>query len=152
MKILLPIDGSTCSNRTLEWAVQTFNPQNTEYHLLFVIPVLPDLNTVEFDIVEATALLRKARNYLERQHCTVASSDYALGDTVDQICRYADDINADQIVLGSHGRTGLTKLFMGSTSTQVLERSRKPVTIHHPASASDKTREASQNQEKALSS
>jgi nucleotide-binding universal stress UspA family protein len=147
MKILLPIDGSICSNQTLEWAVQTFSPQNTQYHLLFVIPVLPDLNTVEFDIVEATALLRKARNYLERQHCTVASSDYALGDTVDQICRYAEDINADQIVLGSHGRTGLTKLLMGSTSTQVLEHSRRPVTIHHPIPTSEPSRDVSQSQE-----
>ncbi len=147
MKILLPIDGSDCSNRTLEWASQTFDPQNTQYHLLFVIPVLPDLNTVEFDIVEATAMLRKAGNYLERQHCTVGSSDYALGDTVDQICRYADDINADQIVLGSHGRTGLAKLIMGSTSTQVLERSRRPVTIHHPVPISGSAKAVSQTEE-----
>lgn len=151
MKLLLPIDGSDCSNQTLAWAAQTFAPQSTEYHLLFVIPVLPDLNTVEFDIVEATALLRKARNFLERQHCTVASTDYALGDTVDQICRYADDIHADQILLGSHGRTGLAKLIMGSTSTQVLERSSKPVIIHHPVPAAQVQQQVAQTEE-ALSS
>lgn len=130
MKILLPIDGSDCANHTLEWAAITFDKQNAQYFLLFVIPVLPDLNTVEFDIVEANAMLRKARNLLENKGCMVVSADYALGDTVDQICRYADEIEADQIVIGSHGRTGLAKLIMGSTSIRVLEHSHRPVTLH----------------------
>lgn len=130
MKILLPIDGSDCANHTLEWAAATFDKQNAQYFLLFVIPVLPDLNTVEFDIVEANAMLRKSRNLLESEGCMVVSADYALGDTVEQICRYADDIDADQIVIGSHGRTGLAKLIMGSTSIRVLEHSHRPVTLH----------------------
>jgi nucleotide-binding universal stress UspA family protein len=137
MKILLPIDGSDCANHTLEWTATTFDKQNAQYYLLFVIPVLPDLNTVEFDIVEANAMLRKARNLLESKGCMVVSADYSLGDIVDQICRYADEIDADQIVIGSHGRTGLAKLIMGSTSIRVLEHSHRPVTLHrnieHPA-------------------
>lgn len=130
MKILLPIDGSDCSNHTLEWAAAMFDKQNTEYFLMFVIPVLPDLNTVEFDIVEANAMLRKSRNLLESRGCMVTRADYFLGDVVDQICRYADEIEVDQIVIGSHGRTGLARLIMGSTSIRVLEHSHRPVTLH----------------------
>jgi nucleotide-binding universal stress UspA family protein len=130
MKILLPIDGSDCANHTLEWVAKTFDKQNTEYYLLFVIPVLPDLNTVEFDIVEANAMLRKARNLLEGKGCMVVSTDYSLGEVVDQICGYADEIDADQIVIGSHGRTGWSKLLMGSTSIRLLEQSHRPVTLH----------------------
>ncbi|WP_373531740.1 universal stress protein [Vampirovibrio sp.] len=130
MKILLPIDGSDCANHTLSWVADTFDRQNTQYYLLFVIPVLPDLNTVEFDIVEANAMLRKARNLLEGKGCMVVSTDYALGDIVEQICSYADEIEADQIVIGSHGRTGFSKLLMGSTSIRVLEHSHRPVTLH----------------------
>jgi nucleotide-binding universal stress UspA family protein len=130
MKVLLPIDGSDCSNQTILWASETFNKVDTRYYLLFVIPVLPDLNTVEFDIVEASAILRRAKTALERAGCIVERAEYVLGDTVDQICRYADSIDADQIVIGSHGRTGLAKLLMGSTSIKVLEHSHRPVTVH----------------------
>lgn len=130
MRVLLPIDGSDCSNQTLHWAANTFNKAQARYFLLFVIPVLPDLNTVEYDIVEASAMLRKGKNILESQGCLVERAEYVLGDTVDQICRYADEIDSDQIVMGSHGRTGLNKLLMGSTSIKVLEHGSRPVTIH----------------------
>ena len=130
MKVLLPIDGSDCSNQTILWSAETFTKEDTQYYLLFVIPVLPDLNTVEFDIVEASAMLRRAKSLLEHTGCRVERAEYVLGDTVDQICRYADNIDADQIVIGSHGRTGLAKLLMGSTSIKVLEHSHRPVTVH----------------------
>lgn len=145
MKILLPIDGSDCANHTLEWAASTFDKQNTQYFLLFVIPVLADLNTVEFDIVEANAMLRKSRNLLEGKGCMVISADYSLGDTVDQITRYADEIEADQIVIGSHGRTGFAKLIMGSTSIRVLEHSHRPVTVHRNIERLSEARGASAN-------
>jgi nucleotide-binding universal stress UspA family protein len=135
MKVLLPIDGSDCSNQTIQWAAETFGKADTHYYLLLVIPVLPDLNTVEFDIVEASAMLRRAKNQLEAAGCLVDRAEYVLGDTVDQICRYADVIDADQVVLGSHGRSGLAKLLMGSTSIRVLEHSHRPVTVHRNVEA-----------------
>jgi nucleotide-binding universal stress UspA family protein len=130
MKILMPIDGSDCATKTLHWAAKTFNPETAEYYLLFVIPVLPDLNTVEYDIMDASAILKRAKAELEDKGCKVISAEYVLGDAVDQICRYAEEIDADQLILGSHGRTGLAKLMMGSTSIRVLEHCRRPVTIH----------------------
>lgn len=130
MKVLLPIDGSDCSNQTIQWAAETFNKADTRYYLLFVIPVLPDLNTVEFDIIEASSMLRRAKTTLEAAGCIVERAEYVLGETVDQICRYADTMDADQIVLGSHGRSGLSKLLMGSTSIKILEHSHRPVTVH----------------------
>lgn len=130
MRILLPIDGSDCSKQAVDWAAETFDKLTTHYYLFFVIPVLPDLNTVEYDIVDAMAMLKRNRHHLEKLGCIVDRAEYALGDTVDQICRYADEIAADQIVIGSHGRTGLAKLLMGSTSIKVLEHSERPVTVH----------------------
>jgi nucleotide-binding universal stress UspA family protein len=145
MKILLPVDGSDCAHETLQWAAETFNKAETHYYLLFVIAVLPDLNTVEYDIVDATAMLRKAKNQLELLGCIVERAEYALGDTVDQICRYADEIDADQIVLGSHGRTGLARLLMGSTSVKVLEHSHCPVTVHRNVNKTEAPQLISEN-------
>jgi nucleotide-binding universal stress UspA family protein len=134
MKILLPVDGSDCAESTLAWASETFDKRNTEYYLLFVIPVLPDLNTVEYDIIEAKSMLQRLKESMEEKGCCVARAEYVLGDVVDQVCRYANEIGADQIVLGSHGRSGLAKLLLGSVSIRVLEHCSCPLTIHREGS------------------
>jgi nucleotide-binding universal stress UspA family protein len=130
MKILLPIDGSDCSNETLTWAAETFDKRDTVYHLLFVIPVQLEQTAVDFDVVEATAMLRRSKLLMETKGCYIERAEYVLGDVVTQICEYADNMGVDQIILGSHGRTGLSKLLMGSTSIKVMEKSHCPVTVH----------------------
>ncbi len=131
MKILLPVDGSECSLKTLEWAARTFNPKQTEYYLLKVISITPDMIQVEYDVTDATKALNIAKHQLEEAGCKVAQIAYIFGDIVDRISDYADEIGADQIVIGSHGRTGLNKLLMGSVSIALMERcSRYPVTVY----------------------
>jgi nucleotide-binding universal stress UspA family protein len=49
------------------------------------------------------------------------------GDPATQILRVAMEIGCDLIVLGSHGRTGLGRLLMGSVAEQVLRRASCPV-------------------------
>jgi nucleotide-binding universal stress UspA family protein len=132
MKLLLPVDGSECSIKTLEWATKVFNTKTTEYYLLSAIPVLPDLNTVEYQIVDTLALLKKARFELELKGCKVIKAEYILGDPVNQICQYADEMAIDHVVIGSHVRTGLSKLLMGSTSEAVLEHCKCPVVVYRP--------------------
>lgn len=47
--------------------------------------------------------------------------------TSDEILRVADEIGCDLIVLGTHGRTGLAHLLMGSVAEQVVRRAKCPV-------------------------
>lgn len=129
-KILLPIDGSDCSQKTVRWAAETFDPRKTDYYLLRVVPVLPDLNTMEYDIVDASHVLNQIRKDLEALGCRVAQAEYVLGDVVERICDYAEAKEVDQVVLGSHGRTGLSRFLLGSISAKVLETCQRPVTIH----------------------
>jgi nucleotide-binding universal stress UspA family protein len=56
-----------------------------------------------------------------------------VGDPAMEILRVAREINADMIVIGTHGRTGLGRLLMGSVAEQVVRRSECPVlTVSHP--------------------
>lgn len=56
----------------------------------------------------------------------------------DEILRVADEIRCDLIVLGTHGRTGLSRLLMGSAAEQVLRRAKCPVlTVRHLAPAGE---------------
>jgi nucleotide-binding universal stress UspA family protein len=62
-----------------------------------------------------------------------------LGDPVTEILRVAGELPADLIVLGTHGRTGLGRLLMGSVAEQVVRRATCPVlTVSHPRAADGK--------------
>ncbi len=130
MKILLPTDGSDCARQTLQWAAETFDKQATEYYLLHVIRVFPENYSVEFDIADTTRMLNELKQEMEARGCRVVKAEYVLGEPLTSICAYADDMQVDQVVIGSHGRTGLKKMLLGSTSEALLEHCKRPVLIH----------------------
>lgn len=49
------------------------------------------------------------------------------GDAAEEIVAFADEVDAALIVLGTHGRTGLDRVFNGSIAETVLRKSRCPV-------------------------
>ncbi len=51
----------------------------------------------------------------------------ARGDAAEEILRAATDLDADLIVMGTHGRTGLGRLFLGSVTEYVMPRAECPV-------------------------
>jgi len=51
----------------------------------------------------------------------------AEGDAVEETLRVAQEANADLIVMGTHGWTGLGRLLMGSVAEQVVRRASCPV-------------------------
>jgi nucleotide-binding universal stress UspA family protein len=51
------------------------------------------------------------------------------GNPVEEILKAADEENCDVIVLGTHGKGFLKQTFLGSVSSSVLLRTRKPVLI-----------------------
>jgi nucleotide-binding universal stress UspA family protein len=55
-----------------------------------------------------------------------------IGRPVHEILELADEVGADMIVIGSHGRTGLRRLFLGSTCEAVVRRARCPVIVARP--------------------
>jgi len=55
------------------------------------------------------------------------SSLLLKGTAHDQIVRAAKNRRADLIVIGTHGRTGITKLFMGSVAARVVSTASCPV-------------------------
>jgi nucleotide-binding universal stress UspA family protein len=56
------------------------------------------------------------------------------GDSAVEILRAAQDLKADLIVMGTHGRTGLGRLLMGSVAEQVVRKAPCPVlTVRTPS-------------------
>lgn len=135
MKILIPLDGSDSSVATLNWAASTLDKENTNYYLLSVVD---DPMIAEYEIQDAVKILNKGKALLEEKGCKVKKAEYVQGSPAESICNYADEMDMDQVLIGSHGRTGLAKIFLGSVSTSVLEHCNKPVFLYRNVERSEK--------------
>lgn len=52
-----------------------------------------------------------------------------LGDVASTICRVAEELSVDVVIVASHGRTGLKRLFLGSVSEHVVRHAPCPVLV-----------------------
>jgi nucleotide-binding universal stress UspA family protein len=75
-------------------------------------------------IEEAKAKLRELEG---RAHHVCVESQVMEGDPVDMILRAAGETHCDVIVMGTHGRTALTRLLLGSVAESVIRKAPCPV-------------------------
>ena len=53
------------------------------------------------------------------------------GKPAGEILDCAEEYDVDQLVMGSHGRTGVARVLLGSVAEQVVRRSERPTTVVH---------------------
>jgi nucleotide-binding universal stress UspA family protein len=112
-KILYPTDFSSFSNQAYLHAVALAESYAASLTVLYVCtPGVPD------------AERRHWRNQLEQirpiDPGIPAHHIFLEGDPASEIVRYSRDAGMDLIVMGTHGRTGVERLLMGSVAEQVL--------------------------------
>jgi nucleotide-binding universal stress UspA family protein len=140
MRILLAIDGSAPSQDAIEEvALRPWPSQSTVRVLSVIQPYTPPA----VDIVLASATLEDVRRNLEqtadlitrqaaeRMAATALSVETAVrdGDPRMVIVDAAEEWQADLIVLGSHGRTALARLVMGSVAQGVVSHAHCSVEV-----------------------
>ncbi|MCP4204185.1 MAG: universal stress protein [bacterium] len=120
-RVLIPVDFSDHSKRSLEACSKIFSEQHTrEFHFVYVWRPPSDAVTwddpqaeLEQKLAEFTAGFSHSGEY-------VCRNQFLSGHPAIQICKYAREHKCDLIVLSTHGRTGLSHLFIGSTAEQVV--------------------------------
>lgn len=141
LKILVPVDGSDNSNRAAAHIVKFYRGNaEVDVHLLNVqIPidsgharlfVSPD-QIEDYHREEGLAALAGARRILDEAGVPY-THHIAVGRVAETIVRYANERGFDKIVMGSHGRTGLMEVVVGSVAREVVQRSQIPVTLVKP--------------------
>lgn len=135
--ILHPTDFSDRSAHALHLAAALARDYHARLVILHVI-VRPVLMYGEGVIPpDPEELLSEAREHLDQ----LVIHDEAIpverrieeGEAAAVILQEATELGADLIVMGSHGRTGLGRVLMGSTAEQVSRRATCPVlTLTHP--------------------
>jgi len=88
----------------------------------YAFPV--DYTMQEEYVKVAQDYLDKTANHLGGNNIT---THLAEGDTSQKILEYAEEWNADVIVMGTHSHSTLEKIFLGTVASSVLEKTKIPV-------------------------
>ena len=136
--VLVAFDGSPLSERALTYALENF-PDATITTLYVIDPVDSVIDVEAGGLPVAADWYENAQERATDIHTTAADLAAAHEidiDTVTEVGRpartileYASGHGIDQIVLGSHGRSGLDRTLLGSVAETVTRRARIPVTI-----------------------
>jgi nucleotide-binding universal stress UspA family protein len=138
--ILVPIDFSESSDAALDWA--TVLARDTGATLLLIHVETVPLTTGGGEYIYA--IPEPPTQELQERLAKVAPKDPQVsvvrrllaGDPADAIIRAAESENVDLIVMGTHGRRGITRLLMGSVAEAVVRRAPCPVlTVKQPVRA-----------------
>ncbi|MBI5521565.1 MAG: universal stress protein [Desulfarculus sp.] len=138
MKILAAHDGSAPADQALLFAAEVAQKLGGQLHLVTVVPDLclssEEVSPNECSLIssslehDAQGGLKKAQELLTQQGVK-ALTHFKTGRPVDGILDAAEEIGADMIVVGSHGKHGAKRWLLGSVSTKVAEYAKCKVLI-----------------------
>lgn len=127
--ILVPVDFSESSRRALEEAGDLASRTGAVVTLLHVLE-LPASGLVPEAEQRAVTLLEEWGELVEQKTRTRVWNLVKTGTPAQQVlATAADDPSIDLIVLGSHGRTGMSRLLIGSVAEKVVRHAHRPVLI-----------------------
>jgi nucleotide-binding universal stress UspA family protein len=139
-QILVPLDGSPTSNAALGRAIGMANVFGAAITVVMVydpytyIPTAAEYGTYQAQYLEDLRL--EAQNTVSAASKTIEEAGIkAYSQVVESqriwrgILDAAQSAKADLIVMGSHGRSGLDKLVMGSVAQRVLQHTSLPVLV-----------------------
>jgi nucleotide-binding universal stress UspA family protein len=130
-RILVPVDFSECSKKALQYAIAFARQFGAELHLLYVeetYPVIADLGPVAIqDLPDARGELEELRIGIGEGVQSTATVRTGLPHIV--IGEVAAELGIDLIIISTHGRKGLQRMFIGSTAERVVRYAPCPVLI-----------------------
>jgi universal stress protein A len=137
--ILVPFDFSECADKAFRWALalaETWRCQLVLCHVVsspMISPPVFGLNCTQAELavrVQSDADA-KVRKFIAGVTPTTVRIDahVAIGEPFNEICRMAEQEHASLIVIGSHGRTGLSHVLLGSVAERVVRHAPCPVLV-----------------------
>jgi len=136
--VLVPIDGSEQSETALDFALEEFAADDITV-LNVIDPIDAGYNApvgmpggseewYENSKEQSEALFEEAQSAADEYGVTLHTVT-EMGRPASVIVEYADEADVDQIVMGSHGRSGVSRILLGSVAETVVRRATVPVTV-----------------------
>lgn len=138
-KILVAIDGSENALRALDFAIrQAAYAPVAQLHVLTVHPPATAYGALEIYVTEekmrqiatsqARAVLDQAAERLASAGCGF-EVEHLEGEPASSIARRAAELRCESIIMGTHGRSQLGVLVMGSVAQRVVHHATVPLTL-----------------------
>ncbi len=135
-KILVPLDGSDNSFRALDAAIFLAKKSNSTIDMIYCVSVFPSIEVQMVDPIKcqilehkfAESVLKKALSIC-KQNGLEANRTILCGTPGYTITKYIKSKKVDLVVIGSHGRSTIREVFLGSVSNYVLHKSPAPVLV-----------------------
>jgi nucleotide-binding universal stress UspA family protein len=134
--ILVPTDFSKTADRALDYATALAAKLGARIHVVHVIGI-PALGVPELGValtsVTIDSLVRDNQAALDRlvdsrrNQATFGDVLLRTGDPRDMILQAANEVHADLIVIGTHGRRGLARALLGSVAEEIVRTAPCPV-------------------------
>jgi nucleotide-binding universal stress UspA family protein len=133
-RILLAVDFSHCSDGAVEHAAELARRFHAPLHVVHAVelPVVIDPpplleHDARHEFARARASLDELANDLERDGLPRPGETIEVGSPARVILETAERERCDLIVVGTHGRSGLRRLMIGSVAEHVIRHARCPV-------------------------
>lgn len=131
--VLVPVDFSAESLAAIEVG-RLLVDQPEHLHVVHVLIDLAPLEAGEvWGVIDPKARTEQAemslREKLSASHLKEVHSAVILGEPAHGIANYAQEKNIELIVIPSHGRTGITRLLIGSVAERVVRLAHCPVLV-----------------------
>jgi nucleotide-binding universal stress UspA family protein len=131
--VVVPYDFSERSAQALEIARDVVTDL-TDLHVIHVLPTITVSDPgMVWDVVDNDARKRDAEKTFREQFAAspFGKSDFQVvfGDPGQEVAAFAGRLNADLIVMPSHGRSGVTRLLIGSVAERVVRLAHCPVLV-----------------------
>lgn len=140
MKLLFATDGSECSDRAARYLVKSLRKavRNLRVTLFHVdVPILDRVSrelgerrVAEIHRENSDACLKGARRRLKRAGVAFDEA-HTAGNAASCIGRRAREGKYDLVLMGSHGRSALKNVLLGSVTARVLSECEVPVLVVH---------------------
>jgi len=134
-RILVPTDFSETSDAALKYGVGLAQTFSAQLYLLHVPGETGENFEADFPTGQFENMAReRLETLMSGQEARQLRPEYAtrIGAPADEIVRYADDRDIDLIVMGTHGRSGMAHMLLGSVAEKVVRGARCPVlTVRH---------------------
>ena len=144
-KILCPTDFSENSEHALKYALALATLSQADLQLFHVVEPITYPQSTEFfePVLDEVELMMKMETAFQQQledQVTTLKAKYpkikgklVTGNTFLEIIQAARDDDVDMIVMGTHGRTGLAHVLIGSVAERVVREAPCPVlTVKNP--------------------
>ncbi|TWF35302.1 nucleotide-binding universal stress UspA family protein [Chitinophaga polysaccharea] len=133
-KILIAIDGGVLSEKIAQKGYELAKEAATEVALVYVVDT--EITTGEGGYTTSDLIntyKEEGKEILERLKRKLSNKDIwiftEVGNPAKTIIKLANEWDANMIVIGTHGRTGLNHLLMGSVAEHVIRHATVPVLV-----------------------